>query len=115
MALRVSPAKILKLKTGTYTGDGTLSKAITGVGFKPIVLNIYRYHVDLSLTEWFTKTDKHYLDMCNQDRCVATAEHYAQKGVIITLDEDGFTVGDGGGDLHPNKNAYLYIYVAWGY
>ena len=33
-------SEICKIKTGTYTGDGSIGQAITGVGFQPKAVEI---------------------------------------------------------------------------
>jgi len=40
--------------------------------------------------------------------------HHTHLDHVISLDSDGFTVGDDGGDEHPNANGITYTYLALG-
>jgi len=104
---------ITKIKTGTYTGDGTTAKAITGVGFQPKVVWIS----DLNLVDdqnimgvMWKVLGQHtttFADMHNN----AGDKSYDRK---ITIDADGFTVDDDDADQDPNTNAEVYYYICLG-
>ena len=88
-----------RTKVGTYTGDNTPNRAITGVGFQPTAVTV----VPLSGTNpAFIKTvdfvagDSHKL---SDNTTVSTG--------IDTLDADGFTV-----DADANVNTVVYAYIA---
>lgn len=96
-----------KFATGTYTGDGAATKAITGLGFQPRYVYIYpKATTPLS----GVKT--------NQDTTGAfTLGVGYYDDWIVSMDSDGFTVGDGTnasgqGNLF-NVNARVYVYTAW--
>ncbi len=95
-----------QIKTGTYTGDGSVGQAITGVGFRPKSVDIYS-------SSPFTATDG-----CHRNDAGAWSAGYSRQiavtGIISSLDADGFTVSDVAGDHPPNKNAATYTYVAFG-
>ncbi len=97
---------LARIKTGTYTGDGSISQAITGVGFRPKSVEI-SCGAAAAITDGVSRTDA-YANSVTYARGVATG------GTINSLDADGFTVDDGGGDLFPNKNAMVYFYKALG-
>jgi len=100
-----------RMKTGTYTGDGTTSQAITGVGFQPKVLWIFTHPTVHSGTEqFFIKLDQDWSTFCLY---VSSAQQITLDGRINTLDSDGFTVDDAGVNGQPNTNAEVYDYVVW--
>jgi len=108
-----------KIKTGTYTGDGTTSQAITGIGFPPKVVYIFRDFgdVDAGIAYHIRTTDfpADRAQVLFQTGYGGTAAAYWVADRLISLDSDGFTVDDGGADYDPNKNGQSYIYVALGW
>lgn len=96
------------MATGTYTGDGNATQSITGVGFRPKYLYIATQPVAEVGYDTFEAVD------------VITATYCYWNGVsarfdrIISLDDDGFTVGDKLADLPPNKLGEVYIFMALG-
>lgn len=98
-----------RIATGTYTGDGAASQAITGLGFTPkhvhiiLALDEYAYHY------WKIDTMGIFASML----AFAGALVY-RADIIISLDADGFTVGDTPAGDSPNENDNDYHYVAWG-
>lgn len=111
-------SKVPGFATGTYTGDGTTSMAITGLGFEPKFLQIYRRETTPGTgVNLFFTTDKIIDDHANGGSVVALntdPEHKFISDAIISLDVDGFTVDDAGTDLDPNKLSQIYSYVAFG-
>ena len=115
----VTPAKLsftpgnALLKVGSYNGNGAASQAITGIGFQPKVVMIYvREGVSTSvITGPYIKT--------NQDGANALFPVYGvsdqvfdfNTNQILSLDGDGFTVGN---PLGLNWNGKAYTYVALG-
>lgn len=103
---------ICRLATGNYTGDGTLSQGITGVGFQPKAVRIFpEYTVENLSTDgpWFYSDQHGGLAELHQ-----RASDWIRDNRIISLDADGFTVDDDGGDNRPNKNGEKYWFVCWG-
>ena len=98
-----------KLATGTYTGNGGATQAITGVGFRPKCVIAWRVtagHFAL------IKTDQDGL----LAKTLATGAYYLDDQ-LISLDADGFTAGDGTGSVGRiimTANAIVYNYVAFG-
>jgi hypothetical protein len=108
---QVAAGGTANIKTGTYTGDDSLSQAITGVGFKPESLWIsVKYAAETEYTEGiFFATDQHAAGCCEfHDR----TEDTTYDNRIISLDADGFTVDDDGANAHPNRGGVTYLYVA---
>jgi len=103
-----------KIKTGTYTGDGTESQAITGVGFRPKYVAIWIQPGGPSVQSFFEKVDQFLVDLSFMHFVWAGQEHIFQLNALISLDADGFTVDDAGTDSDPNKNAQVYVYLALG-
>lgn len=89
--------------TGSYTGDGTDDRAITGLGFQPDFLivkgNAATYPV--------IHTD-HIGD--NTDSSYYLRAAGATTNAIQSLDSDGFTVGT---DVSVNTTSTTYYYIAW--
>jgi len=110
----VPPPPYAKIKTGQYTGDGTISQAITGIGFRPKYVRIWPHFEPPSETvdyELYERTDGFYTEF-------AFMLHYTymrfRDNRIISLDSDGFTVDDDDVDSHPNKLNQEYNYLALG-
>ena len=107
-----------QIATGTYTGDGATSQAITGVGFAVrYVITQNRQVNDAQATNihWTSDTivDDNASGMAMTEN-VTTGFPMSRINRIISLDADGFTVDDAGADEHPNKNAVVYNYIAFG-
>ena len=105
-------ALFAKIKTGTYTGDGTVSQAITGIGFRVKWVVIYPHIlVEDAATYMFIKLDRAWGDFALQSysRVVRMKDNR-----INSLDADGFTVDDDGTDVEPNKSGIVYDYLALG-
>ena len=102
------------MKTGNYTGDGSDPQAITGIGFTPICLWIWKNATDaVEMDTFVTSTD-----MLATDPDGMSVVLNKSGGVLIqrTLDflisalgSDGFSVG-----ATANTNAVVYTYVAFG-
>ncbi|MCJ7560481.1 hypothetical protein MUO79_07665 [Candidatus Bathyarchaeota archaeon] len=102
------------LATGTYTGDGAATQAIVGVGFRPRFVQIYDHlnpnDVFTSLP-WKTSSDATETWFIP----VIGANNYRyENDQIISLDADGFTVGDGTpflNELNVLGREYTYVCV----
>ena len=97
-----------KLKLGTYTGDAAATKAVTGIGFRPQAVLIYEM-----------VTNKAVILKSNLDTTKALVMAHAGDNlyvddIVISLDADGFTVGDGSGSANYANEAQAYIYLAFG-
>lgn len=111
--LATSP-RVCRIATGQYTGDGTTSKSITGVGFQPKFVQIWNYTT--------TELDQQVLNFKSDQEsgtfCVLWASAgpgvYHRDNRILSLDSDGFTVSDDGADLDPNKLNQVYNYLVLG-
>lgn len=100
-----------RLVTGTYSGDGNASKAISGLGGQPKLLRIHP-QVDNSGTYYeCVKTDQDGTKASYH----ATNQHHYEDDLIISLDTDGFTVGDGSSGMGNvmNYSGNTYTYSAW--
>ena len=110
---------VVRLQSGTYTGDGATSLAVTGVGFKPILLIISARQTSDSAGAWVGFTTDNIMDDNAAGGSISLESVWAGAGQfrtneIISLDTDGFTVDDDGADAHPNKNSQVYNYIALG-
>jgi phage-related protein len=93
------------IKTGTYTGNGAASQAIT-VGFRPKVISIMETVVG----------DKESMHKTNQmSGAFAFNSGSGFRDDEISIDSNGFTVYDGTGDINKvNVNSETYAYIAFG-
>lgn len=99
-----------RFATGTYTGDGTLSQAITRIGFTPRLVHVIpQFSADTLNRPSCLKIDQHTADMCLAD---LFRSHY--DNMLNSLDSDGFTVDDNATDADPNTLGQVYIYWALG-
>jgi hypothetical protein len=94
---------VARTKSGTYTGDGATSKAITGVGYQPAW--VLATLAAAGGEKWhrlpnFAGTVAQQLG--------ATA---VSNDAIPTIDSDGFTVDDNNDDGDPNQNGAAYAYL----
>ena len=111
--VKIGRGERCRIKTGTYTGDGTTSQPITSVGFKPKYVKIWVHTEVLATSPFFEKTDTMPAALC-ATHPAAAAHMIAVPNAIISLDADGFTVDDSGADVDPNKNGVTYDYKAMG-
>jgi hypothetical protein len=102
----------IRMKTGEYTGDAAATKAITGVGFQPKFLMVYE---QVTQTYFAFKTDQDGTKALVVISEVAEGElNLYIDDQIISLDADGFTVGDGTGSSNYCNLAQVYTYIAFG-
>ena len=106
-----SHAPNVVLVIGTYTGDGTESHAITGLGGKPKYLQIWCHPSVQETSPKFEKID-HNWGVYSFYHAPETGNHWMLSAGIISLDDDGFTVSDAGTDSVPNKNGEVYDFKA---
>uniref|UniRef100_A0A6M3XRK7 Uncharacterized protein n=1 Tax=viral metagenome TaxID=1070528 RepID=A0A6M3XRK7_9ZZZZ len=99
----LNPVEPHNFATGSYTGDAAATKAVTGVGFRPIHVAIFGAN-----TMRGYKTDT----MGTYALAAYNTMDYWAVDLIISLDADGFTVGDGTGTTNAfNANGNVYHYV----
>lgn len=109
-------AAAIRIHTGTYAGDGTVSHSITGIGFRPRYVKIWRgFDAASNYGEIYERADVFASNLSyNHSSDWPTQRHPVFSDKIISLDADGFTVDDGGADLHPNKLGTIYWFLALG-
>ena len=106
-----SPVLGVQMATGSYTGDGAATQAIIGIGFQPELIMVWR-ETDTSFNRAF-KTDQDGLFTFFFASGPNTTKYVVD--MIISLDADGFTVGDGTGYVNCfNANLVGYRFAAWG-
>lgn len=109
-----------RIATGTYTGDGALSQAITGIGFQV---------VEIFISERLTVAGAYGTNAMGYTNTVIVDDNAAGGAImwrnevdgfdfrtdsIIALGADGFTVDDENADSHPNTLNSVYNFVARG-
>jgi len=92
-----------------YTGDGTTSQAITGVGFQPDL--IWIKNRDASSDPIIQDTVRGITKMLETDGTAAESNN-SVFGHVNSVESDGFTVDDGG-STEENANKSGRDYVAW--
>ncbi len=99
-------AATFQMHTGTYVGDGTDDRAITGLGFQPDMVMI-KDNTNVGNNGFIFKTSSMTAELT-----LVTAENDANLTTnhIQSLDTDGFTVGD---DADVNTANIMYHYVAF--
>tara|TARA_Y100000310_G_scaffold126272_3_gene125067 strand:+ start:19497 stop:20195 length:699 start_codon:yes stop_codon:yes gene_type:complete len=97
------------VKVGSYTGDGTTSQGITGVGFAPSAV-----FVVLNQTGGFASETWYRTSGMDQSTRLDTGLFDAATDRIVSFDSDGFTVSDNSADHNPNTNSAAYRYLALG-
>jgi len=113
----VTTVAIARMTTGVYTGDGELSQAIAGVGFRPKYVKIWTRSTIAAHIYIYETTDTIVDDSANgmaAEHDIGANPHSLEENKIIALGADGFTVDDGGADLDPNTNGVVYNYMALG-
>ena len=106
-----SHAPNVELVFGSYTGDGTESHAITGLGGKPKDLAIYMHPVGEGTGNKFEKLDLDWGSLALMHKPGANY-HEILDNKIISLHDDGFTVSDAGLNQHPNIDGVVYDFRA---
>ncbi len=105
----------LQMATGSYTGDGTTSQAITGIGFTVEHLVIIRRSVVASDVFGMRITSDVIIDDNASGLTWNDASNMTSViNAIIALGSDGFTVDDAGADSDPNSSGVVYNFTAWG-
>lgn len=98
-----------KFATGTYTGDGAATQAIAGVGFQPKFVIIYQQVDSVDSPGWEADVDVGFTLTWWANVYNYSTDH------IVSLDADGFTVGDGTGLINIfNILDVVYSYVCFG-
>jgi len=100
----------MRFTTGTYTGDGAATLVITGVGFQPRFVFIV-LQSDFEQDQIFFKSDQDGL----YAKQIFTSDLRWDVDVIISLDADGFTIGDGSTSINlVNCVDLVYAFMCWG-
>ena len=102
------------MATGTYQGTGEATLSVTNLGFQPKYLMVWRDVVGQNAGNGpFTKiTQDGVNSMHNTDDGIGP---YYGADILISLDADGFTVGDGTGTPRggANNSGNTYTWLSW--
>jgi len=101
----IPPIPSEHFNTVTWTGDGTASRAITGVGFQPDWI----WYKTLSAANDHNAVDS-TRGATNQLRPNTNSSGYNATDQILSFDSDGFTIGNGG---DANSNGATYAAWCW--
>lgn len=109
----IPPIPSEHFNTVLYTGDGSATRAITGVGFEPDIVWIkarsggYSHNLQDSSRGGGSST------ALNPNLTLA-AGTYGIYGFVSSFDTDGFTVGAGSSsNVHVNNNGTTYVAWSW--
>lgn len=107
MAAQLATISDSKIKVGTYSGDNAVTQAITGVGFQPDALMVLPH------------SGNNYMDVYVKTSAMGIYAKWMPSNTgwladqIISLDADGFTVGDGSTYQNAlNLSGITYSYIA---
>lgn len=124
ISIAASVSSSTQFATGSYTGNGGTSNAITGVGFQPKLLHITKKLTsvgdDFLRREWAWTSDVIIDDISGGGFISVPGVNASgddpsmEDDGILSLDSDGFTVDDDGADFDPNANTVVYNYWAIG-
>jgi hypothetical protein len=92
----------MQVKAGSYTGNGTVDRAVTGVGFQPDLVIVKRGNT--GDTAFFRTTS-----MASGSSMTLRADSGIVTGGIKTFNSDGFTLGT---NAEVNSNLVTYYYLA---
>lgn len=113
LAFAAMATDVLRIKFGQYTGDGGTSHSITGIGFQPKYVKIWRHETSqIGTTPYQERTEDFVDDLCYTYHPGVTAGTRPDR--LISLDADGFTVDDQDADGDPNANGQVYDYLCIG-
>jgi len=101
----IPPINSEHFNTVTWTGDGTASRAITGVGFQPDWI----WYKTVSASNDHNAVDS-TRGATNQLRPNTNSSGYNATDQILSFDSDGFTIGNGG---DANSNGATYVAWCW--
>lgn len=109
-----------QIATGTYTGNGAATQAITGLGFTPRKVIIYRQAASGgTVGSVMSKNDRdsgtNAITYVARNSGLDTQYAVYTNDGIRSLDSDGFTVGDTSDQTtnQSNANAVTYAFEAW--
>lgn len=103
-------ANVCHIETGTYTGDGATSKAIT-TAFDPKYVRIWLVDTAGAGKAVYEKSSDFGSTLASLD---IDGDTDIVDNAIIALGTLSFTVDDAGSDAHPNKNTQAYCYLILG-
>lgn len=92
----------VNFKTGNYTGDGNNARDITGVGFQPDFVLVFRTTTAAFPAQRFASYDD-----ANSQHLISSTPNPLEISALIS---DGFTVNNA---ARVNANGGAYHYVAW--
>lgn len=103
--------------TGTYTGDGSTSQAITGLGITPKYVKIWDRVATPGNMDYIYETTPEILDDDASAMSIINIDGTAyqfQDDKIIAFGVGSFTVDDDGSDAGPNSDGFSFNYIAIG-
>lgn len=107
-----------KVATGTFTGDGAISQAITGIGFQTKFVQIWQRETTvgnlLDTRKVILTTAEILDDDASGGAIMEGSGDTFEDDAIIALGADGFTVDDNAANDAPNASSVVYNFLALG-
>ncbi len=105
----------LRMRAGTYTGDGTTGQTVLGCGFIPKALMIILSAADgVASIIGITTSTLIARDAQGLGAFLSTGAVTNLDNRFVQMESGGFTVSDDGTDVFPNTNGQVYDFIAWG-
>ena len=100
-----------RFNAGTYIGDGSISQAITGIGFEPDYVRIWQRETEHGNEVQVFETTPEIMDDNVEGGAIFVKDSKFVTNAIISIDNDGFTVDDDESDSHPNESGTVYNFM----
>lgn len=110
------PSANCLIAVGTYTGDGSTSQVISGLGFTPDYVHIWVQETSSGASRTTKDIEATLLILGDGTGGIGGGWESTAFRVdrINAFASGSFTVDDGGSDLNPNKNTVTYYFKALG-
>lgn len=109
MGAKITQA-VPRIAFGIYTGDGAATQVISGIGFEPYIVFIFPHKAYASWVK--TSGMGSWAKQLSSTPTLVWLED-----TIISLDSDGFTVGDSTSEgipyLNEDETVYTYLAIKW--
>jgi len=103
----------VSIVTAAYTGDGSTSKAITGLGGQPTRLELYCSDDASNFDSAGNVTKFLWFSGMATTNMLSVELGTQLTGRLVAIGADGFTISDNGDDSPPNQNGKKCKYLAW--
>jgi len=100
-------------KFGSYTGDGSSSNAVTGLGFKPAWLMVKRVDTETTYSNWWIQdSTRSPSNAVSKAQLAADTNATETTALEVDFDSDGFTLKDASQGSNISGGTYIYMAFA---